>query len=62
MVLRTNNEDLGNQAVIINIDKDTRKNNCFRKAIWTGNFLQVTVMSIPAGGEFGLEIHDDVDQ
>ena len=32
------------------------------KAIWTGEYLQVTVMSIPAGGEIGLEMHDDLEQ
>ena len=32
------------------------------KAIWTGKYLQITVMSIPAGGEIGLEMHDDLDQ
>ena len=55
-------EDLGNQAVLINIHKQTLANQNFRKAIWTGDYLQVTVMSIPAGGEIGVEIHDDVDQ
>lgn len=55
-------EDLGNQPALINIHKEVCTNNYFRKAIWTGNDLQVTVMSIPAGGEIGLEIHDNIDQ
>ena len=54
--------DLGNKPTIINIHKETCSNNYFRKAIWTGEHLQVTVMSIPAGGEIGLELHDNVDQ
>ena len=62
MLSQIQNEDMGNQAILINIDKETRKNTYFRKAIWTGNNLQVTVMSIPAGGEIGLEMHDDIDQ
>lgn len=54
--------DLGNKPAIINIHKETNSNNYFRKSIWTGDHLQVTVMSIPAGGEIGLELHEDVDQ
>ena len=54
--------DLGNMPAVINIHKDTLSNSYYRKAIWTGEHLQVTVMSIPAGGEIGLEIHEDIDQ
>ena len=53
--------DLGGIPAIINIDKETKMNTYFRKAIWTGEHLQVTVMSIPPGGEIGLEIHEDTD-
>lgn len=55
-------EDLGNKPALINIHKETCTNNYFRKAIWTGEHLQVTVMSIPAGGEIGLELHENLDQ
>lgn len=55
-------EDLGNVPAIINIHKEACSNPYFRKAIWTGDYLQVTVMSIPAGGEIGLELHEDTDQ
>ena len=57
-----NMTDLGNQPALINIHKETCSNNYFRRAIWTGDYLQVTVMSIPAGGEIGLEFHEDTDQ
>ena len=56
------NKDLGAKPCIINIHKETVCNNNFRTALWTGEYLQVTVMSIPVGGEIGLEMHDDVDQ
>ncbi|MBR7100504.1 MAG: cupin domain-containing protein [Clostridia bacterium] len=56
------NSDLGNTPALINISKQTCKNTYFRRALWTGDFLQLTVMSIPAGGEIGLEIHGDTDQ
>lgn len=61
-ILSENGNDLGNMPTIINIEKETLKNNYFRKAIWTGEHLQVTVMSIPAGGEIGLEMHNNIDQ
>ena len=47
---------------LINIRSEVMCNNNFRKAIWTGEYLQVTVMSIPVGGEIGLEIHENLDQ
>ena len=34
----------------------------FRTAIWTGNYLQMTLMSIPPCGEIGQEMHPDTDQ
>lgn len=63
-MLMDNNQigDLGNAPAVINIHKETLSNNYFRRAIWTGDHLQVTVMSIPAGGEVGLEIHENLDQ
>ena len=56
------NKDLGPNPAIINIDEETMNNNNFRTAIWTGEYLQVTLMSIPVGGEIGIEIHDNLDQ
>jgi len=56
------NYDLGNMPAVINIHKETLTNSYYRKSIWTGDYLQVTVMSIPAGGEIGLEMHESTDQ
>ena len=56
------NTDLGAKPNIINIHNETLCNDSFRKAILTGKNLQITVMSIPVGGEIGLEMHDDLDQ
>lgn len=50
------------KSTIINIHKEVCCNNFFRKEIFTGSHLQLTVMSIPAGGEIGLEMHDNLDQ
>lgn len=63
--MKDNQENFGDLAgapAVINIDKETKMNSFFRRAIWTGEHLQVTVMSIPPGGEVGLEIHEDTDQ
>lgn len=46
----------------MNINQASKQNNTFRTAIWTGEHLQVTLMSIPIGGDVGLEMHTDVDQ
>ena len=37
-------------------------NENFRTVLWTGGDMQLTLMSIPAGGEIGVEMHTDVDQ
>jgi mannose-6-phosphate isomerase-like protein (cupin superfamily) len=34
----------------------------FRRVLWTGRFSQVVIMTIPAGGEIGEEVHEDTDQ
>ena len=55
-------KDLTQKSTLINIHDETMANTNFRKEIWTGEYLQVTVMSIPVGGEIGLEMHDNLDQ
>ena len=55
-------KDLGAKPVVINVHGETLRNQNFRTAIWTGEYLQVTVMSIPVGGEIGLEMHEGLDQ
>lgn len=54
--------DQGPNPLIVNIDLLTKVNPNYRTALWTGNHLQVTLMSIPVGGDIGLEVHPDVDQ
>ncbi|MDQ1633523.1 MAG: hypothetical protein QOJ32_332 [Frankiaceae bacterium] len=34
----------------------------FRRVLWTGTHTQLVVMTIPPGGEIGLETHDENDQ
>lgn len=47
---------------IKNIETETLQNANFRTELWTGTYSQLTVMSIPPGGEVGLEVHPKVDQ
>jgi mannose-6-phosphate isomerase-like protein (cupin superfamily) len=39
-----------------------RDNQAFRREVMTGEHEQVVVMTIPAGGEIGEEVHPDTDQ
>jgi len=54
--------DYGAEPFVVNITKATAHNNTFRTALWTGTHLQLTLMSIPAGTDIGLEMHPNVDQ
>ncbi|WP_261134377.1 cupin domain-containing protein [Bacillus sp. Marseille-Q3570] len=55
-------KDYGPNPFVININEATKQNNTYRTAIWTGNHLQVTLMSLNIGEDIGLEVHPDVDQ
>lgn len=44
------------------IEKLTLENTNFRTVIYTGGHSQLTVMSVPRGGEIGWEAHDHLDQ
>ena len=55
-------EDFGPCPYVVNITKATLENPFFRKALWTGTHLQLTLMCIPPGGEIGLEAHPNLDQ
>lgn len=54
--------DYGKDPFVINIEEATLQNNNFRTALWTGEKLQVTLMSIPVGGDIGGEVHTKEDQ
>ena len=54
--------DHGPAPMVINIDHAAADNENYRTALWTGDFLQVTLMTLPVGGEIGLEVHPDTDQ
>ena len=54
--------DFGPDPYAVNPQRLAAKNHDFRVAVWTGNYLQMTIMCIPVGGDIGFEIHDDTDQ
>lgn len=54
--------DNGPNPYVVNIEELTVGNDTFRTTVWTGKYLQTTVMSINPGDDIGLEVHDDHDQ
>lgn len=54
--------DYGPSPLVLNIVHDTLRNPTFRTTRWTGNHMQLTLMSIPAASNIGLENHSEVDQ
>lgn len=55
-------KDYGSEPFVININEAAKQNNTFRTALWTGNHLQLTLMSLKVGEDIGLEVHPHVDQ
>ena len=55
-------KDYGPEPFVVNINEATKQNNTYRTALWTGNHLQVTLMSIKVGEDIGLEVHPNLDQ
>ena len=55
-------KDYGPEPFVVNIEEATKQNNAFRRALWTGTHLQLTLMSIRVGEDIGLEIHPNLDQ
>ena len=55
-------KDEGPHPFAVNIEDATLDNSRYRATLWTGKFLQITVMSIEPGHDIGPEVHDDHDQ
>jgi len=54
--------DYGPEPFVVDIEDATEQNRNFRTSLWTGEYLQLVLMSIDVGGDIGLEMHPDVDQ
>ena len=50
------------KGFIVNIEEKTLTNENFRKVLYTGNHLQLVVMSLNPGEDIGKEIHTTTDQ
>jgi mannose-6-phosphate isomerase-like protein (cupin superfamily) len=55
-------EDIGPRPQAFNIEHATEENANYRTVAWSGRYLQVTLMSVPVGGDIGLEAHPETDQ
>lgn len=55
-------KDIGPQPQAFDLESATKGNKDYRSVAWSGPYLQVTLMSIPAGGDIGLEAHPQTDQ
>ena len=54
--------DRGKQPLVLDIEAETLNNENFRTTLWTGEKLQLTVMTIQPGDDIGLEVHHGIDQ
>ncbi len=52
--------DYGPGPLVFNLHSAAKQNNAFRRAVWTGNHMQMTLMNIT--DEIGLEMHPNLDQ
>lgn len=55
-------KDIGPQPQSFDIECATKANANYRSVAWSGRYLQATLMSIPAGGDIGLESHPETVQ
>ena len=54
--------DYGPNPFVIDLNKAAEQNGNFRSTLWTGTYLQVTLMNIPVGEIIGMEVHPNYDQ
>ena len=55
-------EDIGPKPQSFDLEQATLDNELYRSVAWSGRYLQLTLMSIPPGGDIGLEVHPETDQ
>jgi mannose-6-phosphate isomerase-like protein (cupin superfamily) len=52
----------GVKGFVSNIEKETLKNDNFRKVLYTAKHSQLVLMSLKPNEEIGMEVHSDNDQ
>jgi mannose-6-phosphate isomerase-like protein (cupin superfamily) len=50
------------KGYVANIEEATNKNGDFRRVLYTGENIQLVLMSLKPGEEIGMEVHEDNDQ
>lgn len=55
-------EDMGKQPWVFDIEEATIAGDNYRMAIWTGDYMQLVLMSLKPGETIDLEVHGDHDQ
>ncbi len=55
-------EDMGQKPWVLNIEEATVNNQFYREAKWTGDYMQMVLMSLKPGEVINLELHNDIDQ
>ncbi len=58
----TEEGDLGKQPWFLDIEHATVDNTDYRNTKWTGEYMQMVLMSLKPGEEIDLEVHHDHDQ
>ena len=49
-------KDIGPEPQSFDLEQETVENSNYRTVVWSGRYLQLTLMSIPEGGDIGLEV------
>lgn len=55
-------KDHGPDPYVTGVVRQAVKNTNYRTTLWTGCYVQMTLMCIPACSDIGLELHKDTDQ
>jgi mannose-6-phosphate isomerase-like protein (cupin superfamily) len=55
-------KDIGPEPQSFDLKEQTAENQYYRTVVWSGRYLQLTLMSISVGADIGLEMHPETDQ
>lgn len=55
-------KDIGPGPQSFDLASATVENTNYRTVVWSGKYLQLTLMAIPVGADIGLEAHPETDQ
>lgn len=59
---QTEASDMGGSPMVLDIEQETLANGNYRQARWTGEHMQMTLMTVKPGGQIDLEMHSNIDQ